>query len=457
MEGMARRWKRVVGLATAAVLIGGAAGGTAWATGRTRDLRGRLAEARAGAGAELVNRIAVTSELDATRGRLRDTGEELTRELSKIEELGAGVEATLASLSAGREAVADQADVVGAQADALAIMQTCLEGVERALDAAQQDQFDAAVLNLASVEEPCRKALSRSPASSGYALVDANFPDPFVVADDGEYFAYATNAVGGSVQMARGPSLGELELVGPALDNLPSWGAPNRTWAPAVLHRDGYWVMYYSLEERHSRGTCISKAIAFSPAGPFVDNSASPFLCQSGGSIDPSPFVDADGTPWLIWKAEQFFAGGTRAIYSQQMGDDGLSLVGPATRLITSGQGWETGVVEGPSMVRSGDRYVLLYSGANWNSAGYAVGYAECDGPAGPCTKPTGRPVYRGGDGLSGAGGEEPFVDLEGHLRMVFHAWAGAEIGYPNLRRAYLADLDVSGPAPRVTRVRIGG
>jgi beta-xylosidase len=336
-------------------------------------------------------------------------------------------------------------------------MRTCLDGVERALAAAQDDHFDRAVLELRFVAQPCRTALSRSPASSGYALVDANFPDPFVVAHDGEYFAYATNGGGGSVQLARGRSLGQLRLSAPALSQLPAWGAPNKTWAPSVLPRAGYWVMYYSVQDRRSGGTCISRAVAFSPAGPFTDTSTGPFLCQSGGSIDPSPFVDADGTPWLVWKAEQFFSGGTRTIYSQQLTPDGLGLVGPAVPLIHADQGWETGVVEGPSMVLAGDRHLLLYSGGNWNSAGYAVGYAVCDGPAGPCTKPMNGPVFRGGDGLSGTGGQEPFVDLYGKLRMVFHGWAGAEIGYPNPRRAYLADLDLSGTAPRATRVRIGG
>ena len=149
-------------------------------------------------------------------------------------------------------------------------------------------------------------------------------------------------------------------------------------------------------------------------------------------------------------------SGGPRTIYSQELAPDGMSLVGPAVPLISSDQRWETGVVEGPSMVLAGDRHLLLYSGGNWNSAGYAVGYAVCDGPAGPCAKPSGRPLYGGGDGLSGTGGQEPFRDLDGRLRMIYHGWAGAEIGYPNPRRAYLADLDLSGPTPRIARVRIG-
>jgi beta-xylosidase len=215
--------------------------------------------------------------------------------------------------------------------------------------------------------------------------------------------------------------------------------------------------MYYSLEERTSRGTCISRAVSFGPEGPFVDRSASPFLCQSGGSIDPSPFVAADGSAWLLWKAEQFYAGGRRTIYSQRLAPDGMSLVGPAVPLLSSGQGWERGVVEGPSMVSAGGRHLLFYSGGDWNSAGYAVGYAECAGPAGPCLQPLDRALFTGGDGLSGVGGQEPFVDLHGRLRMILHGWAGAEIGFPNPRRAYLADLDVSGAEPVITRRRVGG
>ena len=457
MDRMARRGVRAAALATSvAVVAATVVGGTVWATVRTRQLRAELGESRAAADAEVAGRIAVASELETTRVRLLETGRDLQRELARIDELDSGVEATVAALRSGRAAVAEQSEVVAAQAYALAVMRACLDGVERALAAAQRDEFRAAVLLLRSVEQPCRTALARSPASSGYALVDANFPDPYVVAHDGEYFAYATNGGGGSVQMARGPSLAELRLVGPALDQLPSWGSPNRTWAPSVLPRYGYWVMFYSVRHRRSRGTCISMAVAVSPAGPFIDRSKSPFLCQSGGSIDPSPFVDTDGTPWLIWKAEQFVSGGPRTIYSQELAPDGRSLVGPAVPLISSDQGWETGVVEGPSMVLAGDRHLLLYSGGDWNSAGYAVGYAVCDGPAGPCAKPSGRPLYGGGDGLSGTGGQEPFRDLDGRLRMIYHGWAGAEIGFPNPRRAYLADLDLSGPTPRIARVRIG-
>jgi hypothetical protein len=454
---MARRWERAAALVAAVGLVAAAVGGTAWATARTRDLRRQTAEARAGANAELAGRIVRAEELRTTRATLVRTSEQLSDELSRIRHLDSGVDATLTALTSGRKQVTAESVVVQAQAAALAVMQACLTGVERALTAAQRHQFQQAVLLIAAVEQPCRAALDRSPASSAYALVDANFPDPYLVTYHGEYFAYATNGSGGSVQMARGKDLSDLRLTQPALDRLPAWGSTSKTWAPSVLVRLGYWVMFYSLQEKQSHGTCISRAVATSPAGPFVDDSASPFLCQTGGSIDPSPMVDADGSAWLIWKAEQFFPGGARTIYSQRLSADGLTLEGPATPLITADQRWEAGVVEGPSMIRHGDSYLLFYSGGDWNTSGYAVGYAVCTTPAGPCTKPRNGPLYSGGDGISGTGGQEVFTDKDGRLRMIMHGWAGAEIGYPNPRRAYLADLDLSGPEPHIIRHRIGG
>ena len=51
-------------------------------------------------------------------------------------------------------------------------------------------------------------------------------------------------------------------------------------------------------------------------------------------------------------------------------------------------------------------RYVLLYSGGWWESAGYATGYATCDSPLGPCAKvTTERPLHTNGGGVAGPGG----------------------------------------------------
>ena len=79
---------------------------------------------------------------------------------------------------------------------------------------------------------------------------------------------------------------------------------------------------------------CISRATSANPAGPFVDDSSSAFVCpvSKGGAIDPSVFVAADGTPWLLWKSDGDCCSLPTTIYSQQLSPDGLSVVGPAHR-----------------------------------------------------------------------------------------------------------------------------
>ena len=76
------------------------------------------------------------------------------------------------------------------------------------------------------------------------------------------------------------------------------------TWAPSVLPRDGYTVLYYTARFETAGLQCLGCAVSASPAGTFRDDSVVPFLCQHdlGGSIDPSPFVDETGRPYLLWK-----------------------------------------------------------------------------------------------------------------------------------------------------------
>ena len=64
-------------------------------------------------------------------------------------------------------------------------------------------------------------------------------------------------------------------------------------------------MLYYTAQLVNGGPQCISAAVASQPQGPFIDTSAGPFACQPtlGGSIDPSPFVNADGTPYLVWKS----------------------------------------------------------------------------------------------------------------------------------------------------------
>src|SRR3546814_7801362 len=78
-------------------------------------------------------------------------------------------------------------------------------------------------------------------------------------------------------------------------------------------------------------------------------------------------------------------------------------------------------------MVRSGGRYLLFYSGNEHRSAAYAVGYADCAGPAGPCTKHGGNPILASSGDRLGPGAPAPFHDTSGTLRLAYHYWNRSE------------------------------
>ncbi len=258
------------------------------------------------------------------------------------------------------------------------------------------------------------------------------------------YYGYSTNSGAGDIQVIRSTDLVTWDLVGNALEQLPSWAAPHATWAPAVLQRGGGYVVYYTARELASQRQCISRAVASSPAGPFRDDSTGPLVCQRelGGSIDPSPFVDADGRTYLLWKAEGT-GGPAQTLWSQELTADGLALTGSARPLLTVDRDFERGVVEAPTMLHEGGAYFLVYAAADWNSRQYSAAYATCAGPGGPCTKPADGRILTSGPRLAGPGGVEVFRDRDGAPFAAFHAFSEPNVGYPSSRYFHVARVRV--------------
>ncbi len=250
-----------------------------------------------------------------------------------------------------------------------------------------------------------------------------DFPDPFVLRVGRLYYAYSTTSHGDHVPVLTTGSIfgggGRHE----ALPHMPAWTDGRNAWAPAVLQRGRTFVMYYAPGMPDGRH-CLSIAVATNPAGPFVDGSRAPFVCTPASAIDPSPFVAPNGQPYLVWK-------GASAIEVAPLRGDGLGLAGPAISLVTASQPWEHGIVEGPSMIAASGVVYLFYSGGQWDSANYAIGYAVCATPLGPCTKAPTNPWLASNPTAQGPGGQEFFTDPSGRLWMVFHAWVDGKVGYP--------------------------
>jgi hypothetical protein len=325
-------------------------------------------------------------------------------------------------------------------------LHTCLSGVSDAVTAISQSNPAGAVDSIDGASSSCL-ALDGSPPGLVYPF---DFPDPFVLTVGSEYFGFATNSAAGNIQIIQSPDLTHWTTVGDALPHEPAWAEPGATWAPSVLQRGSTFVLYYSAIYAPTGEQCISEAVATRPQGPYVDSSPLPLICQValGGSMDPSPFVDASGTPYLIWKS-QGAGNQPPTLWSQQMSPDGTSLVpGQATPLLTPSQGWQGGVVEGPSLVTTAGQYLLFYSANNWQTARYAIGVARCAGPLGPCAESSDRPLLASQPTFSGPGGPSVFTDLHGQLQMAFHAWLPGRVGYPNSRLLFIRPLTVTGGGP---------
>jgi len=118
-------------------------------------------------------------------------------------------------------------------------------------------------------------------------------------------------------------------------------------------------------------------------------------------------------------------------------------------------------VVEAPSMVRRPDGYVLFFSAnhfgweADQRFSNYAIGYARCEGPLGPCRDAPENPILasrfdRVTGCLSGPG-HPTVIAGRGRDHIAFHAWAATKRctkAAVERRDLYVAPIDWNGATP---------
>jgi putative cell wall-binding protein len=254
------------------------------------------------------------------------------------------------------------------------------------------------------------------------AVHDRSYPDPFILPVGDTYYAYATDGDFGEVQLMESTDLVTWSNGHDALGSAPSWAQDEDVWAPAVTRLSASsYVLYASFVPTDDGPRCIGAATSSSESG-FAGTS-SPIVCDdaSGGVIDPSVYV-VNNTRYLLWKTEGVEGTEPPAVYSQPLAANGLTLTGTAVRIFQSEQPWEGTLIENPSMISEGSRTYLFYSGNEWESGAYGIGWAACNGPQGPCIAPPNRPLLSSTTGIYGPGGGAVFRDDVG-IWMAFAAW----------------------------------
>ena len=270
------------------------------------------------------------------------------------------------------------------------------------------------------------------------AVWPGDFPDPSVLYAGGVYYAYSTEVGLDAVPTIRSFDLIHWSFVGDALAALPAWSGGADVWAPAVIPDGLDYVLFYTTRDARTGDQCISRAESTSPAGPFVDATVDPFICQldQGGDIDPDPVVAPDGSNWLIFKSQGTLEGQQPRIWAQRVSGAWAQLQGGPVAILGLSQKWEGSIVEAPSMIRQGSQFLLFYSGNDWATSRYGVGYAICSSVTGPCRKPQDGPLLASHSNEAGPGSPSVFTDRLGHLRIAFHAWTPGRVGYPGGARS---------------------
>ncbi|MBO5200478.1 MAG: glycoside hydrolase family 43 protein [Clostridia bacterium] len=156
------------------------------------------------------------------------------------------------------------------------------------------------------------------------------------------------------------------------------WGA---VWAPTIIEKNGKYYLIFASNDIHkdTEPGGLEIAVADNPAGPFkgyLGRPLVPDIFRGAQPIDAHLFRDDDGKIYLYY-------GGWGHCILTLMNDDMTGIAplanGELRREITPDD-----YVEGPCMLKRGDKYFFMWSAGNWIRNDYHVNYGIADSPEGP-------------------------------------------------------------------------
>lgn len=151
------------------------------------------------------------------------------------------------------------------------------------------------------------------------------------------------------------------------------------SWAAQVVEKDGKYYFYVTLDR--DEGHFITVAVSDSPTGPFKEaRPGEPLITddmttdshRANSDIDPTVFIDDDGTPWMMW--------GNGDFYMVKLNRNMVELDGPITKVPFRN------VAEGPWLFKRGDTYYNVYAADAPGVQPEQIAYAMASEITGPWT-----------------------------------------------------------------------
>ena len=220
--------------------------------------------------------------------------------------------------------------------------------------------------------------------TSGNPIFKGWYADPEGAVLDGQYWVFPTYSADFDDQTFMdafsSPDLVTWTKHPRVLDKKDVSWARRAMWAPAVVHANGRYYLFFSANDVHEGEVGgIGVATASRPEGPYKDALGKPLINEivnGAQPIDQFVFRDDDGQYYMYY-------GGWGHCNVAKMSPDLMSIVpfadGSKFREVTP-----ENYVEGPFMLKRKGKYYFMWSEGGWGGPDYCVAYAIADSPFGP-------------------------------------------------------------------------
>lgn len=212
------------------------------------------------------------------------------------------------------------------------------------------------------------------------------------------------------------------------------YAVPISAWASQVVHANGKYYFYVTLDIAENKLHAIDVAVSDSPLGPFiparkdgtplVTDDMTPDSHRWNADIDPTVLIDNDGTPWMAW--------GNGDCYMAKLKKNMYELDGEVRKVPLRNYS------EGPWLFKRGDLYYNVYAADAPGVQPEQMAYSTAPTIEGPWT-------YRGFISTSANHGftiHPSVIQFKGQWYYIYHDGSYALNGAPggDCRRSVCAE-----------------